>query len=54
MNWAQWILIAIFGLTSITAVATVGQERKPRSGGEAALALAINIGLAWLVVKAGS
>ena len=54
MNWAQWTLIGFMAFASITAVATIGLERKPRTPAEACLALVLNAVCIWLVVRAGS
>jgi len=54
LNWAQWTLIGLTAVGTFIIIATIGQERKPRTPLEAAIALVINVLSIWLIVKAGS
>ena len=54
LNWAQWVLIGLCAFSAIFSVATIGQERKPRSPLEASIGLVLNVLMVWLIVKAGS
>jgi len=54
LNWAQWVLIGLCALSVIYSIATIGQERKPRTPAEASIGLVLNVLMVWLIVEAGS
>ena len=52
MSGPKIFLLTWFALTALITVATIGKERQPVTPRQAAIALAIQGGLAWLVVIA--
>ena len=51
MIWQQWFLIVWLVLSMVMAVANVGKERQPTTGGVAAWSVLIDMLLIWLVVS---
>lgn len=51
MNWEQWILIIVFVIGVLSAVALIGRDRKPYTSGQAVVQIILASLLIYLVVR---
>lgn len=52
MSWQKWTLIALYVVSALLTVATIGRPRKPLEAGTAVAVLIIDALLVLLVVTA--
>ena len=50
MNWQLWTVIATLALGAIGNVLSVGEDRKPKTAGEAALSVVMSAALVVLIL----